>query len=72
MPCSVVIGDGRISMTLHAEERYDVIVIDAFTSDAIPVHLLTREALALYLSRLRAGGLVAFHIPIGTSASPRF
>src|SRR5215218_863355 len=62
VPCSVVIGDGRISMTLDAEGRYDVIVIDAFTSDAIPVHLLTREALALYLSRLRAGGLVAFHI----------
>jgi hypothetical protein len=62
VPCTVVLGDGRVSMTLHARDQYDLIVIDAFTSDAIPVHLLTREALALYLSRLRPGGLVAFHI----------
>jgi hypothetical protein len=43
-------------------ERYDLIAVDAFTSDAIPVHLLTREALRLYLEMLRPNGLLAIHI----------
>jgi spermidine synthase len=43
-------------------ERYDLIVVDAFTSDAIPVHLITREALRLYLDSLEPDGLIAFHV----------
>jgi hypothetical protein len=57
----VVLGDGRLSIdsnpTIH-----DVLIIDAFSSDAIPVHLLTREALQIYLSKLSAHGLLVFHI----------
>jgi spermidine synthase len=43
-------------------ERYDLILLDAFTSDAIPVHLLTREALRLYVEMLKPRGLLALHI----------
>jgi hypothetical protein len=58
----VVIGDARRSL-VHAPARgYDLVMLDAFSSDAIPVHLLTREALALYLSKLANGGLLAVHV----------
>jgi hypothetical protein len=59
--CRVVIGDARQSLAA-ASASYGVIVLDAFSSDAIPLHLLTREALELYLSRLASGGFLAFHI----------
>ena len=58
----VVIGDARLQLTVAADSQYDLIVIDAFSSDAVPAHLLTREALALYLRKLRPDGAVAFHI----------
>ena len=58
----VVIGDGRLSIARAAAANYDLIVLDAFTSDAIPVHLLTREAFALYREKLRPGGLIAVNI----------
>jgi hypothetical protein len=57
----VVIGDGRLSLA-DTHERYDLIVLDAFSSDAIPVHLMTREALAIYRERLAPGGVIAFHV----------
>lgn len=57
----VILGDGRLSLAASSD-RYGLVVLDAFTSDAIPVHLLTREALALYLSRLEPHGLMAFHV----------
>ncbi len=44
------------------EASYDLIVIDAFSSDAIPTHLITREAVALYESRLKPRGMIAFHV----------
>jgi hypothetical protein len=57
----VVAGDARL--TLEASpERYDLIVLDAFSSDTIPVHLLTREALAGYLSKLSPHGVIVMHI----------
>jgi hypothetical protein len=59
--CRVVIGDARLSLQRSAD-RYSLIVLDAFSSDAIPIHLLTREALALYLAHLEPGGVVAFHV----------
>ncbi|MBN1508097.1 MAG: fused MFS/spermidine synthase [Sedimentisphaerales bacterium] len=59
---SVVLGDGRQSIGRVADGTFDLITLDAFSSDAIPVHMLTREALALYMRKLAPGGLVLFHI----------
>jgi hypothetical protein len=59
--CTVVVGDARLSLQSETG-RYDILVLDAFSSDAIPVHLLTREALQIYLSRLAPGGVLAFHV----------
>ena len=58
----VVLGDGRITLQGAPSASYDLIILDAFSSDAIPLHLLTREALHLYLSRLAPGGVIALHI----------
>ena len=58
----IVIGDGRLELLKAPPRSYDLIVLDAFSSDSVPVHLLTREAASLYLSKLRPGGLIAFHI----------
>jgi hypothetical protein len=57
-----VAGDGRLSLEAAAGARYDLIVLDAFSSDAIPVHLLTREAFQLYFDRLAPQGLLAVHL----------
>jgi len=57
----VALGDARLSLEREPPERFDLIAVDAFSSDAIPVHLLTREALEVYLKHLRPGGVVAFH-----------
>jgi hypothetical protein len=57
----IVLGDARLTLTA-SPEHYDLIVLDAFSSDAIPVHLLTREAFAGYLSRLTAHGMIVLHI----------
>ena len=59
--CRVVLGDARLSLA-HTNTQYDVFVLDAFSSDAIPVHLITSEAVSLYLSRLAPQGLLFFHI----------
>jgi hypothetical protein len=58
----VVIGDARLSLAREKDTTYDLVVVDAFNSDAIPVHLMTREAVALYLRHLNRGGMLAFHI----------
>ena len=58
----VVLGDARLSLQAVPDAYYQFIILDAYSSDAIPVHLLTREALQLYLLKLRPGGLLAFHI----------
>jgi hypothetical protein len=57
-----VIGDARMRLREAQEYSYQLIVLDAFSSDVIPVHLLTREAIQLYRSRLAEGGLLAFHL----------
>jgi hypothetical protein len=57
-----VIGDGRLEIATAPDRSYDLIVLDAFSSDSVPVHLLTREAVELYLRKLRPNGLLAFHI----------
>lgn len=58
----IVIGDARLSLAQAPDSSYDFIVLDAFSSDAIPIHLMTREALQLYLKKLAPGGSIAFHI----------
>jgi hypothetical protein len=58
----IILGDARLSMVQAPDSSYDYIVLDAFSSDAIPVHLMTREALQLYLRKLAPGGSIAFHI----------
>lgn len=58
----VVLGDARLSLAKAADARYDLMILDAYSSDSVPVHLITREALALYQDRLAAGGVLAFHI----------
>jgi hypothetical protein len=58
----VVLGDARLMIATAPPRGYDLIVLDAFSSDAIPMHLLTREALHLYLEKLADGGLIAVHI----------
>jgi hypothetical protein len=58
----IILGDARLSMREAPDARYTLIVVDAFSSDAIPIHLITREALELYRSKLAPGGIVAFHI----------
>jgi SAM-dependent methyltransferase len=59
--CDVVLGDARQTLA-NTDERFGVLVIDAFSSDAVPVHLLTREALNLYRRRLTPDGILAFNI----------
>jgi spermidine synthase len=58
----VVLGDARLSLQQAPDSCYDMIILDAFSSDAIPVHLMTREALALYRAKLNKGGILLFHI----------
>jgi spermidine synthase len=58
----IVHGDARLSMEAEPSQQYDVIAVDAFSGDAIPVHLLTAEAIRLYQRHLRPGGILAFHI----------
>ncbi|MDX1568027.1 MAG: fused MFS/spermidine synthase, partial [Longimicrobiales bacterium] len=57
----VVVGDGRIQLE-EADREFDVIVLDAFSSASVPVHLLTREAVQVYLDRLSPDGVLLFHI----------
>ena len=58
----VVLGDARLSLAAEPPQHFNVIVIDAFSGDAIPVHLLTREALALYREHLQPDGILVFHV----------
>jgi len=58
----IIVGDGRLSLAAQPPAAYDLIILDAYASDAVPTHLLTREAMQLFLSRLRPHGLIAFHI----------
>jgi hypothetical protein len=58
---AVVLGDGRLSLAQAPAGQFDLMVLDAYSSDSIPVHLITREALALYLDKLAPAGVLAFH-----------
>ncbi len=58
----ISLGDARLSLEREAAQNFDVLVIDAFSSDSIPVHLITKEAMAVYLKHLKPGGAVVFHV----------
>ncbi len=57
-----VLGDARLTLEREKPQQYDVLAIDAFSSDAIPVHLITKEAMAIYLKHIKPDGVVAFHV----------
>jgi spermidine synthase len=61
-PVTITLGDARLTLAEAPDESYDVIIVDAFTSDAIPIHLLTREAMAIYRQKLAPDGIVAIHV----------
>ena len=58
----IVLGDARLSLERERPQNYDILAVDAFSSDAIPVHLLTREAFAVYFRHLQPGGVLAVHV----------
>lgn len=58
----IVTGDARVSLAAETPQRYDVLAVDAFSGDAVPVHLVDAQALELYREHLTARGIVAFHV----------
>jgi hypothetical protein len=58
----IVLGDARLTMAKEANDSFDLLVIDAFSSDAVPVHLMTAEAIKLYLDKIKPSGIVLLHI----------
>ncbi len=58
---AVTLGDGRLELAKDTS-RYDLIIVDVFSSDAIPTHIITKEAITLYMSKLNPGGVLGFHI----------
>lgn len=58
----IVMGDARLSLEREAPQNYDVLAVDAFSGDAVPLHLLTLEAIDVYLRHLAPGGVLAMHV----------
>jgi SAM-dependent methyltransferase len=58
----IALGDARLTLEREPSQRFDVLAIDAFSSDAIPMHLLTSEALSIYRKHMKPGGIIAFHV----------
>jgi len=58
----VPLGDARLSLEREPKQNFDVLAVDAFSSDAIPVHLITSEALGIYKRHMKPGGIIAFHV----------
>ena len=58
----IALGDARLTLEREAPEKFDVLAVDAFSSDSIPVHLITKEALGVYLRHVKPDGIVAFHV----------
>ncbi|OGT42656.1 MAG: hypothetical protein A3F42_03885 [Gammaproteobacteria bacterium RIFCSPHIGHO2_12_FULL_37_34] len=61
-PTNIILGDARLTIQHEPDHVYDIIIVDAFSSDSIPIHLLTKEALNIYLKKLKKNGLLALHI----------
>ncbi len=58
----LVLGDGRLALESEPPQRFDLLAADAFSSDSVPMHLMTKEALALYMRNVRSGGVVVFNV----------
>jgi spermidine synthase len=58
----VVLGDGRLSLEREPDQHFDILVMDAFSGDSVPVHLITREAFRTYLRHLKPGGILAVNV----------
>ncbi len=58
----IALGDARLVLEQEQPQQFDVLAVDAFSGDAVPVHLVTREALTIYLKHIKADGAVAFHV----------
>ena len=58
----IILGDARLTLQSAPDHHYDILVVDAFSSDSIPLHLLTREAVALYQRKVASNGVILFHI----------
>ncbi|WP_031434917.1 spermidine synthase [Methylomarinum vadi] len=58
----MVVGDARLSLTKEKDASFDLLILDAFSSDSVPTHLLTQEAIQLYFAKLKPDGILAFHI----------
>ena len=58
----IVVGDGRLGLEETPEDSFSLVVVDAFSADAIPTHLATREAIQMYFSRMRRPGILLFHV----------
>ena len=58
----IALSDARLALEREPQQKFDVLAVDAFSSDAIPMHLITREALAVYLRHVKPDGIVAFHV----------
>ena len=61
-PYTVTLGDGRLTMAEKPDDHYDVIMLDAFSSDNIPIHIITVEALEMYMRKLKEDGMLIVHI----------
>ncbi|CAN7666835.1 fused MFS/spermidine synthase [Variovorax sp. LjRoot290] len=57
-----VLGDARLALERESPQRFDVLAVDAFSGDSIPVHLITAEAMDVYLRHMQPGGVIAFHV----------
>lgn len=76
----IALGDARLAMEAEPSQQFDVLAVDAFSGDAVPVHLLTQEAFAVYFRELKADGVLAVHVsnrylnlvPIVNKAAERF
>ena len=60
--CTTIVEDGRLAMRRAHSGEFDLLIIDAFSSDSIPAHLVSREAIQLYVSKLKPDGLLLFHV----------
>jgi len=60
--CNVIVGDGRLSIQAQPDREFDLLVLDAFNSDSIPAHLVSREAVRMYMSKLKPAGVLLFHV----------
>ncbi len=61
-PYKVILGDGRIKVAEQPDRKYDVVIVDVFSSDNIPVHLITKEAIQTYMKKVKPDGILGIHI----------